>query len=262
MRFVADTHLHIYPCYDVGLALRSLAANLAKTGPADGFGGILAERGDCRWLRDTWRRSPAEPQRGIRMTAGREPGCIEVRIEEGPPLFIFAGRQVATSERIEVLVLLGDLDIADGTSAAETVERALEAEAVPVLTWAFGKWFGERGRLAQNLFQRYRARGLMLADSSLRARFFPAPSLFRAARRAGVPVLAGTDPLPFRGEERRIGNYASALDVVLDPQRPVRSLRMALAARGTVVRSVGRRCAPLAAAWRLASAIAAGRRGS
>jgi hypothetical protein len=46
-RVVADTHVHLYPCYDLEVALQSLARNLARTA-AGAHAAFFAERSDCR----------------------------------------------------------------------------------------------------------------------------------------------------------------------------------------------------------------------
>jgi len=65
--------------------------------------------------------------------------------------------------------------------------------------------------------------------------------MFREARARGFAVVAGSDPLPFRGEERFVGSYASAVDAALDPVQPLASLRALLGDATTAWTRAGRR---------------------
>ena len=78
-------------------------------------------------------------------------------------------------------------------------------------------------------------------------------SLYAQARRAGRAVLAGSDPLPFAGEEDLAGTYHCTFEIPApaDPARLVAPLKAALAAGGGSIRFGGRRGAPLAVFRRL-----------
>lgn len=238
---MADTHLHIYPQYDAGLALRSLFANLRAAGRSDRLGGFLVERSDCRWFRSMESLGKHALAPGVELKECRR-GAMTVSIEGEGALTLFAGRQVATRERIEVLSLLADADVADGQTADATIGAILDAGGIAVLSWAFGKWFGGRGAVVREAFRRWQARGLLLGDSALRPAGFPQSPLFHEARAAGVPVLAGSDPLPRPGEESRFGQYASRLEVPGFDEDPARAVREALARRPAAFPVSGRRC--------------------
>ena len=48
---------------------------------------------------------------------------------------------------------------------------------------------------------------------------------FAEARQLGVPILPGSDPLPFMGQERRIGSFGFVADTALALARPAEGLR-------------------------------------
>ena len=87
---------------------------------------------------------------------------------------------------------------------------------------------------------------LVLVDTSLRPLGWPAPSLYRAARKQGRAVLAGSDPLPFAGEEDLAGSYYCTLSIpgLDDPSRLVASLKATLAAGDLPIQFGGRRGGP------------------
>ena len=184
MSIIADTHVHLYPAvYSVEAVCAALARNLGRmAGGADAARvGCLVEREGQRVLRDL----------------GAEAGALAVATAEGT-VHLIAGRQFVAVERIEILGLAVELELADGLPAAEFVERILAAGGVPVLSWAPGKWFFKRGRVVGELMQRFGAQ-VLLGDTTLRPLGWGAPCLMRAGRRQGLRVVAGSDPLPVGG---------------------------------------------------------------
>ncbi len=68
----------------------------------------------------------------------------------------------------------------------------------------------------------------MLGDNSGRPALSVVPRLFKLAARLGIPILPGSDPLPFPGEERKIGRYGLVLRRGFDPTAPGESLKACL----------------------------------
>lgn len=225
-RVVADTHVHLYPCYDLDLALSSLAFNLGRTA-AGAHAAFLAERRDCRAFAALREGAAGPLPRDAGVRPHPDPGAVVLTPAGAPPVYLFAGRQLVTAERVEVLALLLPDAPPEGLAAGRTVEAVLAAGGVPVLGWSPGKWSFGRGRLVRDLLARFGS-SLLLGDTALRPASGPEPPLMREARRRGVGVLAGTDPLPFPGEERLLGSYASVFAGTLDPERPVDSARLLL----------------------------------
>ncbi|MCK5738989.1 hypothetical protein KAH55_07405, partial [bacterium] len=52
--------------------------------------------------------------------------------------------------------------------------------------------------------------------------------LMQYAADKGFSVIAGSDPLPFDGEEKDIGTYGFAAKAAFDPQKPSSSIRKLL----------------------------------
>lgn len=175
-----------------------------------------------------------------------------VLCEHGEPrLYVFSGRQIVTAERIEVLALTVDLRLAGHLPAKEVVEAVLDAGGIPVLSWAPGKWFFKRSGTVRELIDSFRPGQVLIGDTTLRPTVWPEPLLMRLAVRRGFTVVAGSDPLPFSGEEKYMGTYASIMEGPFDPGKPVTSIRKVMTAPDAVIAMAGKRCGLLEALNRL-----------
>jgi hypothetical protein len=104
----------------------------------------------------------------------------------------------------------------------------VDAGALPVVPWGFGKWSGRRGRLLAEFLAGPAAHGLYLGDNGGRPWFWPTPRPFDRVGAAGRRVLPGSDPLPFASHQARAGSYGLCLDVVIEDERPFDRLVSAL----------------------------------
>lgn len=238
-RLSVDAHVHVYPAYRWPGAVRQLLARL--DGPDDSIPvGLLAESAGVHFLSDRLaaREDAREGECGIAVGPDRE----SLLVSDGRRLgYLIAGRQIVTAERLEILALGKDLHHSDGRPAGETLERIGASGAIPVLSWAPGKWCGARGELVQRLIESHAPEAFLMGDTAMRPVGFPQPSLMRLARQRGFRIIAGSDPLPFPGEECRLGAYGIALEAAFDPARPAESLRRALAEPQGAWTLIGRR---------------------
>jgi hypothetical protein len=244
-RIIADFHLHIYKVYPLESLLQSLFTNLNRAaGQARGQSPIvkaafLAERRRYQVFQD-WQHGHFRI-RGFTITP-RGPHCLEITTAKDDRLLLFAGRQVATAEGLEILSLANDRDIADALPFPEATARVLAAGGIPVLPWAPGKWGGFRQAIIRKGIEAMAGHGLMICDSSIRPAFFPDPALFHFARRLGVPIAAGTDTFPVAGEEELVGRYATLIEGDLAPEAVAEALPGLLRERAfTSCRRTGRR---------------------
>jgi hypothetical protein len=239
MRLIADTHIHVYPCYDIRKTLDSLRGNLAALDGRATCMAFLAERYDCRFFA----RATESPETSFARPLHAEvlDQALLIREQGWPDLFLFAGRQIVTRERIELLSLTTDRRIADGLPAADVLARIREGGGLPVISWSPGKWLGRRREVIARLLQENRGDTLLVGDTAMRPAGWPQSSLMRQAVRQGCTLIAGTDPLPFTGEESRAGRYASLFEADFEEQNPVASIRTILARPVTPPLSVGSR---------------------
>lgn len=218
-----DCHLHFYPVYQLAPALTHLVRALAPDPQVPGLG-VMAERSDCRYFQ-SWYESGRQ-QIGALVV---EPSGALLRISNaaGHRVYLAPGRQIATDERLEVIAPGADEPIPDGLSLAETLQTVQATGGLAVLAWAPGKWLGGRGRnVAEALQADHR---ILPADSSMRPYGWPAPAVFR---QAGDRLLAGSDPLPFRGEETWWGRYYLNVDGTLPDAPSLADVKRILSAGG------------------------------
>jgi hypothetical protein len=243
-RIVADTHVHLYPCHRLEDAFRSAAANLSALagGQADAALVLfLAERTGSHFFADLAGGKVALPEGWQARPTGDWNAMTIENAEGGSRFLVINGRQVVTKERLEVLVLAGDPGITDGHEAGRVVEGALSSGAVPVLPWAPGKWLLGRGFAVGGLLRGCRPDQLLIGDTTLRPAELGEPGLLRGARKRGFKIVAGTDPLPFAGEERLIGQYGVTWEGELDEKKPVASLVKMMLDPGCAMQVSGRR---------------------
>jgi hypothetical protein len=253
MPFVCDAHVHLYPAFPLatffGNALRNLdslyrswAGKSADNSEPPAKICCLAERFDCRFFRDLSQNAGTAAHAGFAILPGPEENSLFISLPDEGELVIIAGRQIVTSERLEVLALSVDAAIPDGLPFPEVHRAILLAGGLPVLNWAPGKWFFARGRLVKHFIDSLPATELLLCDTTLRPTLWPTPLLMREARRRGIRTIAGSDPLPLPGEERYAGTYGIASKAQFDPKAPVSSLRKLLRNPQTDIQITGRRC--------------------
>ena len=252
MQVIVDTHVHIYPGFVSEGLFPAIAGRMDRLSDGQEHVDVLclSERHDCRWFRDT--QSAGRARHGdveIEPVAGDSVALV-IRREGMSRLYVIAGRQVVTRERLEILALGCDDDIADDAPVAEVVDVVLSRGGVPVISWAPGKWLFGRRSVVSDLLKRASPERLLVGDSAMRPRSWGEPSLMKAARDRGFRMVAGTDPLPMTGEERYIGTYCSVLTGHFDCFNPSVSLKNLLVS-GLECRPAGRRCGGFEALGRL-----------
>jgi hypothetical protein len=222
---IVDGHVHVHANTDVGALLDAAGRNLEAAAASIGvrhWSGVLmlAEMRDARWF-----ESPGSMP--SQWTLERVPGDdISAQAISGDyVLYIVAGRQVVTSEGVEVLTLATREVVPDGLSLPQTLEAASRTGALVVLPWGAGKWLGARGKLVKETIDTQASLPLFAGDNGGRPVFWPEPEVFTVARNKGRPVLPGTDPLPIPAEERRVGSFGFWLDGAVSGTAPGSELR-------------------------------------
>jgi hypothetical protein len=143
-------------------------------------------------------------------------------------LVLLEGRQIRTSESLELLAIDCSAEIPDGRPIRESLKLLYSVGAIGVVPWAFGKWWFGRGQLVNALIEEENPEHFFLGDNGGRPHRSPRPEQFRRAQKRGIRVLPGTDPLPLPGEETRIGSYGFLVSGPMDYDRPGESLKRLL----------------------------------
>lgn len=223
MSFVCDFHVHLYPCYELDSAFSSAHRNLSSFG-AETRAICLTERFDCHFFKRLTDRDPTLKLGHWNVETTADTSCL--RLTKGEQeLFVFAGRQIAASERIELLTLFADTDISDRIPFERARKLAVAQGALPVLNWALGKWMFARKAIVEDILKSVSPSEFAICDTSLRPTLWPEPKLMQLAQKRGIPLLVGSDPLPFAGEEELIGTYALKSVLHFDPAEPLASIR-------------------------------------
>lgn len=246
MELIADTHVHVYPVHDAARLIRTSANRLRRHAQtSDALCALfLVEGQGYQWFEQLRRGTAASPD-GWAVEPAGEAGAVRVTIDEGQVVWIFAGRQIVTAERLEVLALTAVEAPEDGGPTGRTVERVRESGAIPVLSWAPGKWFARRGDVVRDIINGCPPGRLLIGDTALRPTIWPEPVCMRVARRKGLGVLAGSDPLPFAGDERQAGGYGVRGHLAFDPDKPVSSVRAWLSDPNADMKRIGHRNGPV-----------------
>ncbi|WFB37306.1 hypothetical protein P3T73_05970 [Kiritimatiellota bacterium B12222] len=241
MSLLADCHIHVYPEQDGAATIRSALSHLRTHSKSDQdcFAIFLTEAHSCNWFAALKSGAVLLPD-DMQVIPSPEDNCLQVNTKEGT-LFIFAGRQIVSAERLEILALTQSTVPKDGASTSDIIEAVSSCGAVPVLSWAPGKWMFARSKIVKKLIAESEV-PLLLGDSALRCQGWPMPAVMKETV---FPLLAGSDPLPVSGEEQVAGRYGVRIEMTLDLQAPVTSVREALLNPKTPVHFIGKRGGPL-----------------
>ncbi|HVP30223.1 MAG TPA: hypothetical protein VMW35_13800 [Myxococcota bacterium] len=243
---VADAHVHVHDCYEVGLFFDAAHANLAAAARGEAFHGLLLlseGAGEDFFGRARALAAREERLEGWRFSVTQEPESLAAS-RDGKALLLVAGRQLACAEDLEVLALGTCARRDDGRPVREALAWARQDGALPVIPWGAGKWLFARGALLDALLDESRGAELYLGDESGRPALWPTPRHLGDAAARGIRNLPGTDPLPFPHETRRAGSFGFRLRTAFDPKRPAASLKAALRA-GAAPEPFGRLESPL-----------------
>jgi len=242
-----DGHVHLYPNYDLVQALEHGRQNLIAH--CTGVAGeeiipvwLLTERSDCSFF-DSISESPAKYKKnGFEFVPHKDHHTLLVVKESEPWLYIFAGRQLLAREGLEILSLVSRLNVPDRAMSIREIKQAIaDSGGIPTLNWAPGKWFFKRGAVIAQLIEEYDADSVLIGETTLRHTLWPEPKLIQQARRKGFSVIAGSDPLPFVGEEKNVGTFGFKIDGDFDSAQPAQSFRKMIKANRDSVQLIGRR---------------------
>lgn len=235
--WLIDTHVHLYDCFEPGEFFNAAWQNFylaaQQFGHAEAFSGILLFT-ECRVdnaFQSLCRRAVEGTQdddprwRGWHFqTIADDPRSLLVQRDQAK-LWVVAGRQIITAEKLEVLALISDARFDDGQPLDQCLRTVVAHDAIPVIPWGAGKWWGQRGRLLSQILDAGVSAPLYLGDNGGRPGLWAQPRHFVQARQAGVAVLPGSDPLPLPWDARRVGSRGLALGADSEPTAPGEQLR-------------------------------------
>jgi hypothetical protein len=203
-----DFHAHLYDSYQVQSWCQAAIANFQLR---PGVGGVLVvvdRQGQDSFAR--LKREVAEfgsfVERPTAQSNSEQALLAEIVVQD-KTLYIVRGVQYVSAERLEVLGLGVARSIADGRPVAELIKIITQQGGIPCLPWSPGKWLGSRGKVVARALKEGHGTSLTFGDIAIRSRVGPPSTLLSRARRAGFPVVCGTDPLPRKQDCGLVGSY-------------------------------------------------------
>ena len=223
-----DAHVHIYDCYDLEKFFDAASKNFHDQAKLlnieEKYTGILVLTESCGSDVFSILEKESQKKENINL-ASASAWVVKPYIEnlktkyalklnkDGQNMIVVSGRQIISSEKIELLVLFTKTKYADGRPLNEILEQLNKENCIVVLPWGVGKWLGKRGKLLRKILQKFAGENLAIGDISGRPFFWPLPIHFSIAKQKNIKVISGTDPLPIKNEESKAGKYGSAVEV-------------------------------------------------
>jgi hypothetical protein len=232
---LVDGHVHLHSCYDLNTFLESAKNNFCDVaGNLDlgiQFGAVilLTESLGTNYFASLARNAASGMSiDGWRFQPTLESESLIAVNSSGFELTIIAGRQIVAAEKLEVLAICTDALFDDGGPISEVIDAVSAADGIAIVPWGFGKWTGRRKKVINRLMSEFAERPFHLGDNSGRASLWREPSQFERARSHGQLILRGTDPMPFPGQENRVGNFGFCVRGPFSKSWPAQSIRSLL----------------------------------
>ncbi len=240
MRLIFDSHVHVYPFYDIPALFTALACKLAELDPDARKMAFLTDIQVGKAFEELC--TVGVPGMTLKQV---DTHCLAIKDGMGRELFLFNGRQIVTAERLEILALVCSIDVEGRLPAVDVVKQIHAAGGVAVIAWGVGKWLGSRGDVVRGLIDNDSLKPLLLGDSSMRPSFWGTPDQMEYGRNKGLKIICGSDPLPFRGEEGVAGAYATLAEYDFDFSNPSVSAREMLISPSVRFNPMGERSSPV-----------------
>ncbi len=205
--WVADSHVHFHKCFNEEKFFDNCFKNILQASQNSEANGILfltqgKHEDSFNFLRQKKIiKSLINPQITYSISNTQDNSVIELKWNKREiKILIISGFQIITRENLEVLSLGTAVRQNDSLPIRETIIGIKNLGGIPILPWGFGKWYGKRGKLINEIIDE-QIPNLFLGDNGGRANLLLYPQQFNSAAKHGIRVLPGSDPLPFPGEE-------------------------------------------------------------
>ncbi len=253
---IADAHVHIYNCFKLeeflNSALNNFTINAKKITSPDNFTSILflADIKGKEIFNQIKKYSQQENIDDYQISNWtfhntQEKLSLYARNQNNQNIFFIAGRQIVTAENLEVLALITEQSFEEGLSLEVTIQEIIASGGIPVLPWGVGKWIGTRGKTLSNLLQNNIHSILFLGDNRNRPGFWLRPFYFQLAKKQGLRILPGTDPLPLASESSRPGSFGFMVRGSLNYEEPGKHIKQILLDSKTNIQAYGSLESPL-----------------
>ncbi len=236
---IIDAHVHIHDCFNLtnflNSAYQNCKAEVCRLGKDGQFMGVLFL---TETARDHWFQRLASYNDKMEVSSGspcawrfhrtNESNSLLAQSASGGELVLIAGRQIVTKENLEVLALATDSIFKEGIPIENAIEIIRDRGAIPVIPWGFGKWWGKRGKVLSEVLRSHEGTHFFLGDTSYRPEFLPYPTHFKQAKKLGMKILSGSDPLPFASEFWRPCSIGFSVNGLVEKDSPATDLKRIL----------------------------------
>jgi hypothetical protein len=215
LHLITDGHVHVYPFMSIRKVLDSAHRNFfessEQSAPSNAVGMLFVAdpegvNGFERLAAFGNKLEAEAPSDWSRLS--NDSISVVLRRSSGASVVAIRGQQLITSEGLEVLGIGYAPHLKSGETLANTVNQIRRVGGWSILAWGVGKWLGRRGRMVTDfVISESGSPDIMLADNGGRPWCWTRVPQFDVAKERGMRIVAGTDPLPLRGEECRIGSY-------------------------------------------------------
>jgi hypothetical protein len=208
-----DPHAHLYDSYPLKVWCAAVLNNLRIQSEVCGAVIVVDREGQ-----DSFKRLGQDVgEFGVFSVLQSLARPIVGRVDmESRSFVVVRGVQYVSEERLEVLGLGVERSVPDGAPCMELIARIRGEGGVTCIPWSPGKWLGARGRVVARALHEYGPTGLTVGDIAIRSAFGPPSRLLARARRTGIPILRGTDPLPRAQDAALVGSYGIQLRLGTD----------------------------------------------
>ena len=231
---LVDGHIHIHNCFDLNFLFDSAYKNFRKAAElfnAEHFEGVLCLTENFNVDYFSKLKRMVEGNQGQvdslawKFYSTNEPNSIRILRNQDELIYVFAGRQIVTKEKLEVLAIGLINNIENGKPIDQVLKFVKENNALPIIPWGAGKWIGNRKKIIEELISEYRDDSLFLGDNGNRPYLWMKPSIFKRAEKLNIRNLQGTDPFPFESEVSKAGSYGLGIEGTIDPQNPFENIK-------------------------------------
>lgn len=217
-----DSHVHIYPDWDIDVVLNTAYFNLSKNTPKkpDVCVLFLSEICGHNFFEkakdkngDLWEIQHTEEKNSLKAVYGNK------------EIIIIAGRQIKTKDNIEILALGLLEEKKDGLDADEILSSLAKPDnnVLSILPFSAGKWLGKRGKKVKAILNENKYH-LLMGDIKDRPFLFAYEPIFKLAKKNNIKIIRGSDPLYFEDEINKIGSFGFYINDIPDIKKPAASL--------------------------------------
>lgn len=153
---------------------------------------------------------------------------FKIRSETGELFYIIIGEQLTTKENLEILSIGSSESLKNGLPLREIAVQIDSNNAIPIIPWGFGKWYGKRGAILTEFINEDHSSNLFLGDNGGRPSFLPYPGQLDRAKKRQIVILPGSDSLPVSGSYKKIGTFGFIIKSTISEETPFYDIKKLL----------------------------------